>query len=131
MPGAFDIQDKTIIVASGKAKPVAERLRDYLRPATGFNLFIEHRPKPRSIELRVEDQETNLGEEGYRLSSSPDGVLIVAAKPAGLFYGAQTLRQLLPVTSFDKRPRAGGNWEVPGCEIVDKPRFGWRGMHLD
>lgn len=131
MPGAFDIQEKTIIVASGKAKDVAERLREHLRPATGFDLFIEHRAKPRSIELRLDEQETQFGDEGYRLSSSPEGVLIVAAKPAGLFYGAQSLRQLLPVTAFEKKSKLGEGWTVPGCEIVDKPRFSWRGMHLD
>ncbi|MBC8065577.1 MAG: beta-N-acetylhexosaminidase, partial [Chlorobia bacterium] len=131
MPGAFEIQEKTTIIASGKAKPVAERLREALRPSTGFDLFIDHRPKPRSIELRLDEQETQFGEEGYRLSSSPDGVLIVAAKPAGLFYGVQSLRQLLPVSAFEKKPKLSEGWTVPGCEIVDKPRFGWRGMHLD
>ena len=131
MPGGFDIQEKTTIIASGKAKPVAERLREYLRPSTGFDLFIDSRPKPRSIELRLDEQEATLGAEGYRISSSPDGVRIIAAQPAGLFYGVQTLRQLLPVSAFDKKVKLGEGWSVPGCEIVDRPRFGWRGMHLD
>lgn len=131
MPGAFDIVQRTSIIASGKAKAVAERLRDALKPATGYDLFIDHRPKPRSIELRIDEQESALGDEGYRLSSSPEGVLIVAPKPAGLFYGAQSLRQLLPTQSFVKKAQPSLSWSVPGCEIVDRPRFSWRGMHLD
>ncbi len=131
LPSGFDIQERTTIVASGKARIVADRLREQLRPATGFDLLIDHRPKPRSIELRIDEQEASLGEEGYRLSSSPAGVMIIAAKAAGLYYGTQTLRQLLPVTAFDKKAKLGEGWTVPGCEIVDRPRFGWRGMHLD
>jgi hexosaminidase len=129
--GAFEIKEKTIIVASGKAKPVAEQLRLALRPATGYDLFIEARPKSRSIELRIDDQLSDLGSEGYRLSSGPESLSIVAKEPAGLFYGVQTLRQLLPAKSYSKSVKKGVAWKVPGCEITDKPRFGWRGMHLD
>ncbi len=131
MPGGFDIQEKTVIVASGKAKPVAERLREYLRPSTGYDLFIESHAKPHSIELQLDDKEKTLGAEGYRLSSSPNGIRISASEPAGLFYGVQTLRQLLPVTAFDKKVKRSEGWSIPGCEIVDRPQFGWRGMHLD
>jgi hexosaminidase len=132
MPGSFDIVQRTTIVASGKAKDVAERLREFLRPSTGFDLFIDSHPKPRSISLTLDEQQSSaLGNEGYRLSASPDGIVITAAKPAGLFYGAETLRQLLPTRAFDRKPTIGAGWTVPGCEIVDRPRFGWRGILLD
>src|SRR6476620_5714522 len=74
MPGSFDIVQRTTIVASGKAKDVAERLREFLRPSTGFDLFIDSHPKPRSINLTLDEQQTSaLGNEGYRFTSSPDG----------------------------------------------------------
>jgi hexosaminidase len=61
-----------------------------------------------------------LGQEGYRLKIDRFGVELTAATPNGLFYGFQTLKQLW-TTSFG----------LPCVDIVDKPRFAWRGMHLD
>lgn len=71
-----------------------------------------------------------LGPEGYTLRVTADGVRIDAAEPAGLFYGVQTLRQLLPASAEygAARPRP---LPVPHVEIEDRPRFGWRGAMLD
>jgi hexosaminidase len=73
------------------------------------------------------------GEEGYELVISPERVTITAANPAGIFYGVQTLRQLLPPTieyeaavAEKSRPIV-----VPPGRIVDRPRFVWRGAMLD
>lgn len=60
-----------------------------------------------------------LAAEGYRLKVAPDGATIEATTDAGLFYGGQTLRQLI------------GKDEIPAVMIEDAPRFGWRGMLLD
>ncbi|MEV0311455.1 beta-N-acetylhexosaminidase [Nonomuraea fuscirosea] len=70
-----------------------------------------------------------LGEEAYRLTTGSRGVEIVAGGPAGAFYAAQSLRQLLPPASF--RFSAGASWPIPGVRIEDAPRFAWRGLHLD
>jgi hexosaminidase len=67
---------------------------------------------------------TDLGDEGYALHVTSHGILIEAAKPAGIFYGGQTLRQLMPTT-------ATGAWSLPIVEITDQPRFAWRGFMLD
>ncbi|MDX1675746.1 MAG: family 20 glycosylhydrolase [Longimicrobiales bacterium] len=70
------------------------------------------------------------GPEGYALRVSGDGVRIDAATPAGLFYGVQTFRQLLPpVTEYGAARPAPRR--VPHVEIEDRPRFGWRGAMLD
>lgn len=63
--------------------------------------------------------------EGYQLMVDKSGVRITAAGGAGLFYGTQTLLQLLPA-----RP-GGGVAPVPFVRIQDQPAFGWRGGHLD
>jgi hexosaminidase len=60
--------------------------------------------------------------EGYELTATPGGVTLRGGGPAGLFYGLQTLRQLLPVD---------GSGRVPAVTIRDAPRFPYRGMHLD
>jgi hexosaminidase len=66
--------------------------------------------------------------EGYRLEISPDQVKLAARQEAGLFYGVQTLKQLL----FHANPGSKKATAVLPClKIVDYPRFTWRGMHLD
>ena len=73
-----------------------------------------------------------LPNEGYKLSVSPKRIDITAAKPAGLFYAFQTLKQLMP-----RNVMAGVRDEsikelcVPCVFIVDEPRFSWRGFMLD
>ncbi len=69
-----------------------------------------------------------LGEEGYRLAVEPQRIVISAARPGGVFYGIQTLRQLL---SNAEANGSAGTWTAACCEIVDKPRFSWRGQLLD
>ncbi len=71
-----------------------------------------------------------LGPEGYTLRVSDAGVRLEAAEPAGLFYGVQTLRLLLPArTEYPAaRPRPV---TLPHVEIEDRPRFEWRGAMLD
>ncbi len=58
-------------------------------------------------------------------------VTIRAAAPAGLFYGIQTLRQLLPPAIFSKQKVEGVPWTVPCVRITDHPRFAWRGLLID
>ena len=58
-------------------------------------------------------------------------VAVRAAKPTGVFYGLQTLRQLLPAASFRQAPVADVAWRAPAVQIEDQPRFAWRGNHLD
>jgi hexosaminidase len=57
-------------------------------------------------------------------------VKIRAFAPAGIFYGLQTLRQLLPASAF-RRAASATVWRIPCLEIEDQPRFAWRGSHLD
>jgi len=132
-----------IYFAREAAKGEAEMLASLLRPATGLPLPVQPM-QGSTIRRRMSDAgksillnldpslETSLGKEGYRLevlSTSP--IHITAATPAGLFYGGQTLRQLLPATIFAKAEQSGVKWQVPCCRIEDKPRFSWRGLLLD
>jgi len=72
------------------------------------------------------DEDLKLGKEEYHLTVASDGVMIEAAAPNGLFYGVQTLIQLMPST-----PKKDAAIILPGVEIKDSPRFSWRGLHLD
>ncbi len=130
----FVVAEETVLIAAGAARAEAEKLAAALAPAMGFALPIVEGDEPAggSICLRLRDEHAaELGEEGYRLTATVEGILIEAAEPAGLFYGIQTLRQLLPAEIFAKEPVADVAWAVPGVEITDRPRFGWRGLLVD
>lgn len=73
----------------------------------------------------------NLGEEGYGLEVKNNFIKLSANKAAGIFYGLQTLRQLLP-PEFEKPDfQFKNSIKIKGCEIEDYPRFKWRGLMLD
>jgi hexosaminidase len=72
-----------------------------------------------------------LGAEGYELQVNSNGVKIKANKLAGLFYGIQTLYQLLPKEIESKSVAKGVNWTIPYATITDSPRFAWRGQMFD
>jgi hexosaminidase len=75
--------------------------------------------------------DASLGNEGYQLVSDAKGVQITANKPVGLFYGIQTLLQLLPKELESSQAVTGVVWKVPYANISDTPRFAWRGIMLD
>lgn len=136
--GAFVLDANSFLKYSGgaAARVEAETLRDALCPATGMPLTVGALPPGamlmNGILLELDPARLPaLGKEGYRLTVTKGGVWIVAADPAGLFYGGQTLRQLLPPAVYAATVQAGVKWEIPCCTIVDRPRFAWRGYMLD
>jgi hexosaminidase len=129
--GHFVLGAATRIVATGAARPLAERLQGYLRPATGLPLALAEKGSRDAIVLTLDTQDAALGKEGYRLEAAPEHIEIRAFRPAGLFYGLQTLRQLLSSEVFRQAKVEGASWSIPACLIEDRPRFSWRGSHLD
>ncbi len=75
-------------------------------------------------------KEPALGDEGYRLEVKPNAVIIKANTDTGFFYALQTFVQLMPVENFFKS-NAKSIIPIQCCEILDIPRFKYRGMHLD
>ncbi|WP_214324531.1 beta-N-acetylhexosaminidase [Nonomuraea sediminis] len=123
--GRFVLDRETALAADPALGEVAAWLRGELSPVTGGQL-LPGRPGPGTITLGLDD----LAPEAYRLTVGPDGIEIDAGGPAGAFYGAMTLRQLMPAAAF-RRAAAGGPLEVPAVHMEDAPRFGWRGAILD
>lgn len=73
-----------------------------------------------------------IGAEGYHLTTDAAGVAIKANQPAGLFYGVQTLLQLLPVTlPAVNESNTPVKCSIPYVQITDYPRFAWRGLMFD
>ena len=90
-------------------------------------------PVQSSIQLRLTPAAQPSADESYDLEIAPEGVTITANHPAGLFYGVQTLRHLLPplVDYEAARVEEGRSVSAPAVKIVDRPRFVWRGAMLD
>ena len=131
--GFFTITPDTLVIAQDKTAAEAQKLIDTLAPAMGFRLKLATRSQPRDQAIRFElsDNVPQIGNEGYTLDVTAKSIIIRAAKPAGIFYGIQTLRQLLPVSVFTKTKVEGVTWKVPCVKITDYPRFKWRGLLVD
>ena len=125
---SFELGPRTTIHV-GELERLGKTLRDYLAPATGLALPFAG-PGADQIRLRI-DRQLHENPEGFRLEVLADGVEIVGAGEAGVFYGIQTLRQLLPEEIYAATPVAGIAWRVPGVVVVDAPRFAWRGALVD
>jgi hexosaminidase len=137
--GTFAISAETAITVDPGAEEgqtIGQYLADHLNPATGFSLKVlsasgaNSAPGRGNINLTLEGAPASLGDEGYQLTIAPDQVRIAARQPAGLFYGVQSLRQLLPpaIESSSAQP---GPWNLPAGTITDYPRYPWRGVMLD
>jgi N-acetyl-beta-hexosaminidase len=127
--GAYTLTTGTVIATD--STPVGQYLATLLRRATGYPLPVLAPPgKAGAITLLLSGAPAQVGDEGYTLDVTTTGVLIRARKPAGLFEGVQTLRQLLPST-VESRVVRPGPWKVPAGHVLDYPRFRYRGAMLD
>jgi hexosaminidase len=124
--GVFTLDAKTTLNAPPALEGVAGWWRAATGPATGCWL---PPADPASITL---DLDFEIAAEGYRLSVTPESVRVTGGDRAGVFYGLQTLRQLLPPAVYRRATvRPVPQWTVPAVEITDRPRFAWRGLLLD
>ena len=130
---SFELTPGTAIVTDRSTYDIGIQLADWLQPATGYRLAVVGAAGTggQVVSIRLDPTLARLGDEGYRLTVTRSRIAIRAFRPAGAFYGVQTLRQLLPPDVFRAAPVAGVTWTVPGVEIEDRPRFPWRGAHLD
>lgn len=130
--GAFKFTAQTKIAAeNNELKNLREQLNEFLAPAFGFQMQNGNRNSNNTIVLKLNDNLKQLGEEGYHLKVDSNSILIEAYKPAGVFYGIQTLRQLLPVEIYEKNKIENIQWQAACMEIEDKPRFLNREILLD
>lgn len=127
--GYYELNSKTAIVSDVIAENQTNYLASILEKA--FNKKPSIKTKGAGIILKIDpNMEASLGKEGYHLKSSKKHILIEAASNTGLFYGIQSLRQLLP-NDFEFKEQANKTVLIPQVDITDKPRFGWRSFMLD
>jgi hexosaminidase len=122
LPGELHLANPITISGDGEAKQVLVQF------ASSLEQFFALKPTSQEAQVLLEireDMQEEVGCEGYLLDISSEKVTIRAAQPAGLFYGMQTLRQLLA-----PEIQVSG-YSLPCLSILDKPRFKWRGFMLD
>lgn len=133
--GSFTLPHHITIEAPPRAeiKEALAFFTEKLTVPTGNEVEITNKESPdATVRLLLNKQANNtIGDEGYQLSVMPDQVVIKANKPAGLFYGIQSLIQLFPASIETDHLANNTNWEAPCVEITDYPRFGWRGLMFD
>ena len=129
--GSFQLTgSSSISFNNAECRNIAELLAKKLKTPTGFSISTVQSISG-SIQLNLNKVPVEkIGKEGYTLVSSSKEVVITANKPAGLYYGVQTLLQLLP-KEVESKTSAKIRWTIPAVEITDYPRFAWRGMMLD
>ncbi|MEU4506503.1 beta-N-acetylhexosaminidase [Streptomyces sp. NPDC024089] len=120
----------TTITAAPGTENTERWLRTTLGAAFGLPLAPGGEHATDTVRLGIDPA---LEPEGYRLSTGTGGsVEITGGSPAGVFWGAQTLRQLLGPEAFRRAPVSPGTQRaIPFADIEDAPRFPWRGMMLD
>ena len=131
--GVFNVNKDTKLLVdytSEEMLRIAGFLNEKLSKAAGFELELitdGQMPKENVIAFMNAGMPT----EQYVINVNPNMILVDYGDGAGAFYALQTLFQLLPTEVYAQERQKGIKWNVPCCNIEDKPRFKYRGMHLD
>ncbi len=124
--GCFTLGPSTTIGGGPGAEKVARYLRNRLQACTGHEYAATQ-----TGDIQLEIHPSAPADEGYRLEVSPAGISLKSQSAAGLFYGVQTLLQLMPSAVYAAAPAGLTEWTIPSLKIEDAPAFSWRGSHLD
>ncbi|MCJ8165717.1 glycoside hydrolase family 20 protein [Pontibacter sp. E15-1] len=130
--GSFPLGKETRIFVDPKneeLRKIGEYLARHIKEMTGVQPAVEQKAPAKNssnyLHLTLSAPIDTLGAEGYTLHVTPEKVTLAAKEPQGIFLGTQTVRQLLPAAPTTAPV------SLPALAIVDKPRYEWRGMHLD
>lgn len=134
--GNFIINEKTKITYAGKDTEVVKIIKQFqsqFKIVSGRELQNTRKSKKNYKSVIVFDQTsaTNFPDEQYRLNITADRITLTAKTGAGFFYALQTLYQLFPSDIYGKKLAENIKWTIPCAYIEDKPRFSYRGLHLD
>jgi hexosaminidase len=132
--GSFEINGDTRLLffpeENEELKSIADWFSEFTHVQTqpGSNKNLDNTKN--AIILVLEKAAMQVGSEGYSVEVKSNQIKIEAKEPAGIFYGLQTIRQLLP-ERIEKTNKKQINWKIPAVKILDEPRFIWRGLMLD
>lgn len=129
-PGAFHVSNAVQIGYQAALKNEADHLKQVLETLTGTAFSITDKAsRGAAIKLQLGDVRINgIGSEAYVLKITPQEITITGNDAAGVFYGIQSLRSLVPHEQYVKKAPA---FLLNCMTVEDAPRFGYRGLHLD
>lgn len=125
--GRFLVNSKTKISGTSNLMNEGNYLADLLNHGTNNKITFESGSSG-NIHLKLDS--TILSEEAYTVDVSTSNIIISGKTAKGVFYGIQTLRQLMPA-SIESNSNKIENLSIPAVKITDNPAFSYRGMHLD
>ena len=129
--GEFLLNLSTTIVAGKTCQTEALYLQAKLRHSTGMPFkLVSSSPSGNAMELKI-NPARGLPAEGYTIAVDDKRIVIEGKDAAGVFYGVQTLLQLLPPQVYASQLQSGVQWAIPAVSVKDYPRFPYRGMMLD
>lgn len=127
--GSFQFTRKTKLVTSKDEQKLAQSFSEDFAIVSGFTMAVADKlPSSNYVQFVIDDA---IGEEGYNLIVTADGIVISAKGKNGFIYGLETIKQLLPATFESNALVADEEWIIPNVVIEDAPRFKWRGLMLD
>lgn len=129
--GSFEWDASTrIVITDPCLQNISAYLGQILSGATSTNIVVEQGSidEKNAIILALDNEV--LGDETYKLEVNKNNIIIKASKPAGVFYGVQSLLQLMPA-EVSKTGGLKNGVSIGAILIEDYPRFAYRGMHLD
>lgn len=132
LPGTFRLDATINIISTTKdprLKGTVQWFADQLKSMTGIRPAPNASGKKNILIGLFPETNKSLGEEGYQLTVSTGHISLKANTPAGIFYGMQSLLQMVPLRDTAQHNTTHVN--IPCAEITDYPRFGWRGLMLD
>nr|WTB31573.1 beta-N-acetylhexosaminidase [Streptomyces sp. NBC_00830] len=129
-PDGFLMDRGTTLYVAPGTETTERWLRSNVGAALGLTLAPGDERAKNSVTLLIDDA---LEPEAYRLGVvRSQGIEIRGGSAAGVFWGAQTLRQLFGPDAFRRAPvHSNKKWVIPFTDIEDRPRFSWRGLMLD
>lgn len=130
--GVFNLSNNVVFVTNDiEAEKISAYFSSKINQSTGHALkTIKDKRTSNYINLTI-NSDLPVNEEGYLLNVTDKGIDIQAKTAQGLFYGMQTVMQLLPAEIESPTVVENITWTIPAVTIKDEPRFKYRGMHLD
>ena len=124
--GQFLLNPQVRVMMNSNEEDLLDPMADWFKKELKHYFTTSGDPMERFINLKLlTGSEKMKSDEGYRLVVKPEAITLQANAPAGIFYGMQSLLQMIPVQA------SGNAVAIAACTIEDYPRFGWRGLMLD
>lgn len=136
--GSFAISSKTLVQISPSSKELAkvaellnDRIGHYGLQELKISTNAGNVAAKNTIWLSIGNYGNQIGNEGYLLEINRKSISIKANTANGVFYGLQSLLQLMPSVPENSGASKSKTIKINSCSITDYPRFSYRGMHLD